>query len=135
VYLRGQASTLDYVDILYGQGVNLGAAAVLRHCNILTNTYGLACHGPWAVDVASCTVQYNGVGVLLYGEASPVISYCNVLSSTLYDVQVDQARSVAMASIWWGADPPDPARVLDITFDMTRGDVDQSEWASSVVLW
>ena len=135
VYLRGPASTIDYVDILFGEGVNLASASVLRHCNVMTNSYGLAFYGPWAADVASCTVQYNGIGLLMYGETSPVISYCNVFSNTLYDVRMDQGLSVALPYCWWGSDPPDEAWVWDQAEDFSLGRVDRSGQQSGWTAW
>ena len=47
-----------------------------------------------ASDAMSSTFQYNGTGLLVYKDAAPSISACNILSSPLYDAEVQQADSV-----------------------------------------
>jgi hypothetical protein len=80
-------------------------------------------------------VQYNDVGVLLYGGASPAVQYSNVLSNTVYDVQVHQPQSVAIPDCWWGSDPPDDGRVWDYGDDFTLGALDRTPYASGWVSW
>jgi hypothetical protein len=136
VYLRGPTtSTLHYANVYYGSGINDAAGSALRCCTLMTNTYGLALLGPAASDVASCTVQYNDVGVLLYGGASPAVQYSNILSNTVYDVQVQQRESAAIPDCWWGSDPPDDGTVWDTHDDFTLGALDRTPYASGWVSW
>lgn len=135
VHLRGDASTLWYVNMYYGSGINDAAGSERRYCKLMTNTYGLASVRPRASDVASCTVGYNDYGILLYADASPVISYCNILSSTVYDVQLQRAESVTVPDCWWGSDPPDDDKVWDDNADLTLGLLDRTSYATGWITW
>jgi parallel beta-helix repeat protein len=135
IYLRGDGSTLDYVNIYYGSGLNLADESTISHCTVMTNTYGLAFMGPWAAEVTSCTVQYNGYGLYLYSGAQPAVQHCNVLSNTVYDVAMHQPEALSTSGCWWGSDPPDEANVWDTDDDLTLGDVLWSDYASSWVSW
>jgi hypothetical protein len=135
LYLRGDRSTLHYVNVYYGGGINDAAGSELRYCTLMTNTYGLALPGPKASDVASCTMQHNDYGVLAYANASPVIERCNVLSSTVHDIEVRQPEDVTMLDCWWGADPPDEGRVWDDGDDFTLGVLDRSPYATGWITW
>jgi hypothetical protein len=126
-------ATLWYVYMYYGEGINDQGGAELRWCNIMTNTVGLATLGP--TDMMSCTLQYNGIGVLMYYDAEPEISTCNILDSTIYDVQMRQGHSVSVLDSWWGVDPPGAAMVYDFYDDFTLGIVGRSTWAAAWVAW
>jgi len=134
VYLRGPlgACTLDYVTWQYGGGVNDAAGSTLRHRRGLTCTYGLATLS--ASDVASCTLQYNATGLLVYGEAAPLITASNVLSNTL-NAWVDQAADVAAPGCWWGQSPPDATWIWDHADDQSLGALDVSDAAAGWVAW
>ena len=119
----------------HGSGINDAAGSERRYCKLMTNTYGLASVGPKASDVASCTVQYNDYGILLYADASPVIHYCNILSNTVYDVQMQQAESVTVPDCWWDSDPPDDDKVWDYNDDFTLGLLDRTPYATGWITW
>jgi hypothetical protein len=135
LYLRGEPCELDYVNVLYGGGVNDAAGSTFRHCNFMTNTYGLALRGPEVATVTSCTLQYNDVGLLAYGYSLPVISACNVLSNTLWDVQMAQADSVTASGCWWGDPTPPAERVWDYSDDFRLGIVSQEMPAAACLAW
>lgn len=134
IYVRhnGEAA-LEYVDILYGSGINDAGRAVITHCNMMSNTWGIATMG--ATEVTSCTIRCNTYGVLPYREGEPVIQSCNILDNYLYDVKMAQRRSVSIPGCWWGSDPPDAGNVYDYADDFTLGVVDQSGWASGWIAW
>lgn len=134
IFVRHNADAVfEYVDILYGNGINDAGGAVITHCNILSNTWGIATMGP--TQAMSCTIRYNTYGVLAYYEGEPVIANCNILDNYLYDVKMGQRRGVAMPGCWWGSDPPDGGNVYDYEDDFTLGDLDQSDWASGWIAW
>ena len=132
IYLRGDPSTLEYCNIYYGRGVNDEAGSTLRYCKVMTCAYGLATMS--ASDVASCTFQYDTYGLLMYLEASPVISYCNILSNT-WNAYMDQITSVAIPDCWWGSDPPDDALIWDYGDDFTLGLIDTTGQAAGWIDW
>jgi len=135
LYLRGQPSVLDYVNVLYGGGVNDEAGSTFTHCNFKTNMYGLALRGPQVTTVTSCTLQYNDVGLLPYGYSVPVMSASNVLSNTLWDACLVQEDSVTASGCWWGAATPPAAKVWDYSDDFRLGIMAQDAPAGAWVVW
>jgi hypothetical protein len=134
LYLRaGALASLDYATLLYGRGINDGAGMTMRHSSVLTSTYGLATLA--ASDVMSCTLRYNGTGVLVYGESAPVVRSCNILDSTTWDATLRQRAGLPVSRCWWGADPPDEAGVLDGADELMRGTLDRSNHAGAWVEW
>ncbi|MBC7260723.1 MAG: hypothetical protein H5T63_01805 [Chloroflexi bacterium] len=134
IYVRynGEAA-FEYVDLLYGNGINDAGGAVITHCNILSNTWGLATMG--ATEMVSSTVRYNSIGVLLYHEGEPAIGGCNILDNYLYDVEMRQHKDVWMPGCWWGSVPPDEQRVHDLGDDFTLGRVYRDGYAPSWIAW
>jgi len=133
VYLRGEASTLRYVTVLYGAGVNDAAGSELRYVTVQTCTFGLASMS--ATDVSSSTFQYCGTGLLMYLGAEPTISACNVLSNTYWAGEIGQSQAITTTACWWGADPPDDGAVLDGLDDLRRGLLYRDDYATGPVGW
>ena len=132
VYVRpGADVVMSNAALLYGRGINDGGSLTLRRTQILSNTYGLATLAP--SDVLSCTLRWNDIGLLIYGEAAPHVRACNILDSRAWDAVVEQRAAVTVSGCWWGAAPPDPARVRDAATDLTRGPLDRSDHAASWV--
>ncbi|MBC7233922.1 MAG: DNRLRE domain-containing protein [Chloroflexi bacterium] len=134
IYVRYNAqAALEYVDVLYGNGLNDAGGAVITHCNVLSNTWGIASMG--TTEVHSSTIRYNSIGVLLYNEGEPAIRDCNILDNYLYDVKVRQHRSVWMPGCWWGSVPPDEERVCDFADDLTLGRLYRDGYATAWIAW
>ena len=47
------------------------------------------------------------------------MQYCNILSKSIHDVQMQQAESVTVPDCWWDSDPPDDDKVWDYRDDCT----------------
>lgn len=134
LYVRpGAAVVMSNATLLYGRGINDGGALTLRRTQVLSSTYGLATMAP--SDVLSCTLRWNGVGLLIYAESAPNVRACNVLDSSLWDVELDQRAGVTVSGCWWGSDPPDDGRVWDGADEMMRGTLDRSDYAGAWVGW
>lgn len=134
IYVRynGEA-VFDYVDILHGNGINDAGGAEIRHCNILSNTWGIATMG--ATQVQSSTIRYNSIGVLLYYEGEPAIQTCNILDNYWYDAKMQQRRSVSIPDCWWGSHPPDDGQVYDGHDDFTLGLIYRDAYATEWIAW
>ena len=135
LYLRGESASMEYVNSYYGEGLNLASTATLSHVGVYSSTYGLSFMGPWAATVSSSTLRYNGTGLLFYNGAAPTIANCNVLDSSGYDGLLWQAVDITTTGCWWGADPPDDARVHDAADDFRLGALDRSDYAAAWVAW
>ncbi len=135
LYVRPGASlVMSNAALLYGRGINDGGTLTLRRTSILSSTFGLATMAP--SDVLSCTLRWNGVGLLAYGgESAPNMRASNVLDSTVWDAEVDQRAGVTVSGCWWGSAPPDDSRVWDGRDEMMRGTLDRSDYAGAWVGW
>ena len=134
LYVRpGATVVMSNASLLYGRGINDGGALTLRRTSVLSNTYGLATLAP--SDVLSCTLQYNDVGLLIYGESAPVVRASNLLDSLTWDLWVDQRAGVTVSGCWWGSDSPDDGRVWDGGDELMRGILDRSDYAGEWVGW
>jgi hypothetical protein len=65
----------------------------------------------------------------------PLISACNVLSNTLWDVQMAQEDSITASGCWWGSPTPAADRVWDYGDDFRLGMVAQDDPAAAWVGW
>lgn len=134
IYVRHNAEArFDYVDILYGNGINDAGGAVITHCNVLSNTWGIATMGE--TRVYSSTIRYNSIGVLVYYEGEPEIADCNILDNYLWDVKMQQHKDIEILGCWWGSNPPDAARICDYEDDFTLGLVHREPYATEWIAW
>lgn len=134
LYIRPGASTvMSNATLLYGRGINDGGSLVLRRTQVLSNTYGLATMAP--SDVMSCTLRWNDVGLLVYGEGAPAVRGCNILDSRTWDAVVEQRAGVTVSECWWGLDPPEEGKVWDGADELLRGILDRSDHAGAWVGW
>lgn len=135
IFLRGDNSVLDYVNVCYGDGINVADESTITHVKAMSNTHGLYFSGPWVSHVQSSTLQYNDYGMVLWMDALPYITDTNVLSNTVWDVAMYQHESLSTDNCWWGSDPPDEGKVWDFDDEFTLGDVSWAYYASAWISW
>ncbi|MBC7264114.1 MAG: hypothetical protein H5T64_07105 [Chloroflexi bacterium] len=139
--LGGPGSTLERVVVRYGAGLNIYSPSVIRYSIIASNTYGVALYGPHAMTVTSSTIQYNDYGILTYGVPGPataLITACNVLSNTVYDVWVNSPAPLCVWRSWWGGPPPTyplGSAICDYRDNWRQGEFTAVDSAASPISW
>jgi hypothetical protein len=124
VYLYNNASQLDYLEVQYGRGIEVGALVTISHSLIESNTIGV--HFVTDGELISSTLHANVYGLLVTDNAAPVLQAVNVLTNTI-GIFLAQSRDLAAPGIYWGT--TDDATIAGYIFDQT--------WAATLgrVLW